>query len=191
MIGLIGGIASGKSQVGQILAQQGAEIIDTDQIARELVQPETLAYRAIIRHFGDEVLNPDQTLNRSLLRQRIFNHQTDRHWLEGLLHPLIRQVVSDRITQSKAALCVVMIPLLQQRDDYPMLQEVWTVEASEAVRIQRLVQRDNMSVDMAKAMIAAQPDDKMRSQLADVVLQNQDTLADLQINVHNALLAFK
>ena len=128
IIGLTGGIGSGKSAVANILAQQGVDIIDTDQIARDIVLPQEPAYEAIVDHFGSDILHDDKKLNRRALRKHIFEDEAQRLWLEALLHPQIRVIAEQRVKMSQAALCVVVIPLLKQRADYPYLAQIWTVE---------------------------------------------------------------
>lgn len=171
-LGLIGGIATGKTTAAHYFSELGAEIIDTDQISRDLVLPGMPALQAIVMHFGPEILNDKQELDRAKLRDIIFVHEEARTWLEDLLHPLIRKEIEARVLASKAPYSVVMIPLLKRREDYAFLDKIVFVCAPLEVRIERLVERDRITRAQAEAIIKAQPsDDEFRS-IADVVIEN-------------------
>lgn len=190
-IGVIGGIATGKTAVTNILAGLGAEIIDTDQISRELLMPGLFAYQEIVAHFGQEVLATDATINRARLRRIIFEDETQRHWLEHLLHPLIRESVELKAKKSQARLCVVAIPLLKNREDYPYLDVVWLVMADEATRIARLTQRDGVDWTLACKMIANQPSIEQQKTIADSMIENNQDLSHLKQTLLEKLKALE
>lgn len=180
ILGITGGIASGKSTVAKLLQQQGVDIIDADVIARDIVAPGTNALATIAEHFGDDVLNEDASLNRALLRQKIFDHPADRQWLEGLTHPLIRETINRQIAESYSETICLVIPLLKSRDDYPMIEKLIVVDVDEATQIERLIQRDNIDNALAKKMISSQHPRSKRNAMADVVIENQSSIEQLQ-----------
>lgn len=188
IIGLIGGVATGKTVVANILEAQGAHIIDTDMVSRELVEPGMPAYKGIVAHFDQDVLAADATINRTRLRRLIFENPVERQWLENLLHPMIRAAVAEQARSSQSNICVIAIPLLTDRDDYPYLDAVWLVTAEEAVRIDRLVKRDGIDWALARKMIANQPSIDVQKQLADRVIENQGNLPALQKMISELLL---
>lgn len=182
-VGLTGGIASGKSTVANCLATRGIEIIDTDQISRDLVQPDAPAWHAIVEHFGEKILLPNQQLDRTQLRQIVFDQPEERFWLESLLHPLIRATAIDHIGHSTSPYCAVVIPLLnkQRLQEYP-IDRVLCVTAPAELQIKRLMERDAIPYETAKTMIAAQPTEEERIAIAHDLLQNTGTREALTTN---------
>lgn len=191
-LGLIGGIATGKTTAAHYFKELGAEIIDTDQIARDLVAPETPALQEIVAHFGPEILTHKQELDRAKLREIIFVHPEARTWLENLLHPLIREVAEERVLASKAPYCVVAIPLLKRREDYPFLAKTLFISAPDALRVERLIERDRITEAQAEAIIKAQPKVDDFKCIADYVIENvgdEDQLRKELFAVHQDFLA--
>lgn len=182
VVGLTGGIASGKTVVSNLFAKLGVEVIDTDLIARELVEPGQPALRAIADHFGESILNGEQ-LNRKKLGKIIFDDANERLWLNQLLHPKIRQEVQKRIVKSQALYCLCVIPLLTQSDDYPYLNRVCVVDVPEAVQLGRLMERDQLSASEAALRLKAQASRDDRLTLADDVIENTGTLETLKQRV--------
>lgn len=180
IIGLTGGIGSGKSIIAEILRKQHrAEIIDTDKIAHELVAPDKPAHMKIVQRFGVSVLNEDDTLNRQRLREIIFGDIGQRQWLEDVLHPDIRDIAGQRAQSSQADLVVIEIPLLKDRSDYPYVSQVWTVEALIEDRIARMAERDDIDQAQAEAIIASQPSEALRRRIADAVIDNHGDVKEL------------
>ncbi|KTC69297.1 dephospho-CoA kinase [Legionella birminghamensis] len=185
-IGLTGNIASGKSTVINIFKSLGANIIIADNIARELTQINAPAHEAIKTHFGSEVILESNELNRSALRQIIFDHPQERLWLEALLHPLIRKAIEERISHNtNAAYNIIEIPLLKNRTDYPYLDRVLAVIADEEVQIARVISRDNCDAVQARKIIASQPSIDDRKTIADDLLVNNGDLEELTNNIKN------
>lgn len=180
VVGLTGGIGSGKSTVADLFAKQGVNIIDTDVIARELVAPGQHALHALVEHFTQDILNPDGSLNRKALRAHIFAHPHERRWLEALLHPLIQQEVKNRLQHTDSAYTVVVIPLLTEnyRQSYPFLDRICVVDSEEHVQIERTVTRDGITREMAQQMLNSQPSREQRLSLAtDLIINNHDLSA--------------
>ncbi len=185
IVGLTGSVGSGKSTVSALFASLGIEIIDTDLIARELVAPGMPALNTLQAHFGDDILNPDGSLNRSHLRAHVFEHPQERAWLEGCLHPLIQKEVKSRIPLSQSPYTLVVIPLLKEnyRQTYPFLDRICVVDCEEALSLERTAARDGISLTLASQILAAQLPRKARLSLANDVIVNNHSLSDLKNQV--------
>ncbi|MDF2940179.1 MAG: coaE [Gammaproteobacteria bacterium] len=183
IIGLTGGIGSGKSTVANLFAELGIELIDADIIAREVVAPHSPALNEIVTHFGSVVLNQDSSLNRKALREKVFQDPVSRIWLENLLHPLIRKEIIRQSLSAQSPYCIAVIPLLKSREDYPILNRVLVVDAPESIQIARIQQRDQVDEAQAKAIIAAQMPRFDRLKLADDVMINDGHIAGLKREV--------
>lgn len=196
VIGLTGGIASGKSTAAHYFVKHGVPLIDTDQIARELVAPHQSAFTAIAAHFGSSVLNSDGSLNRKHLRQLIFSNEKERRWLEDLLHPLIREQVSVRLQQlshkaCQTPYCIVMIPLLVESQAYDWLDRILVIDSDEITQCKRLQERDGISLGECKAILSAQISRQKRLAAADDIIDNNEGLLELEAAVakqHKAYL---
>lgn len=183
LIGLTGGIASGKSAVATRLEQLGAEVIDTDLIARELVDPGQPALASISAHFGADLLQADGALNRAALREKIFANPDERRWLEALLHPLIRQTALARAAQSNKPLVVLVVPLLFESGQYQQTALNIVVDVDMNTQRQRVLTRDGVTPEQVDQIIAAQMSREMRLQKADRVIDNSGTLEQLYAQV--------
>ena len=179
ILGITGGIASGKSLACEYLKTLGWEVIDTDQIARDFVAPGSPLLNEIARHFGSDILKSNQSLDRQALRQLIFENPKERLWLEALMHPAIRTEIANQIAASQSERIIVAIPLLKKREDYPMLQKILMIDTPEDLEIKRVVARDGISEELARTMIAAQPSRKERLTLADYVIVNEGSKEQL------------
>lgn len=184
-IGLTGGIGSGKSAAAEKFSDLGAEIIDTDRIARELVEPGQPALAEIVSLFGDSVLDQQQRLDRDKLRQQIFSDQTARGKLESILHPRIRHLAIGRAERASSVYCVLVIPLLAETgNDYP-LDRILVIDTPVELQRQRVTLRDNLSGSDIDAIIAAQASREERLAIADDTICNDDSLASLHKQVQH------
>ncbi|OOY35948.1 dephospho-CoA kinase [Solemya velum gill symbiont] len=182
-VALTGGIASGKSVVTDLFEKLGAEVIDTDLISRELVEPGNPLLKQICELFGEDILDESQALDRAKLRQRIFNNNEERIALEELLHPAIRQRVYERIAESDADYVIVAIPLLTETR-YPYeLDRILVVDAPRQQQLERLVERDKLSGKAARKMVEAQSDREVRLAVADDIITNDDSIYALKQKV--------
>jgi dephospho-CoA kinase len=183
LVGLTGGIASGKSTVAAMLGKFDNEIIDADEIAREVVLPGTVGLSKVVAEFGPQILEEDGSLSRAELAKLVFKDPEKRLALEGILHPLIRARTLERISQSKSDIVIYIVPLLvEAKVDYPF-DLVVTIEAGSENQIQRLVENRGMSTEGAIARIAAQATDAERVARADVRIDGALSLTDLEIEV--------
>lgn len=183
ILGLTGGIGSGKSAVARHFIDLGVHTVDADQAARWVVEPGRPALGKIVEHFGEGVLLPDGTLNRPALRERIFRDESERRWLEALLHPLIRQEISDYLAQAESPYAILVSPLLIESGQHRTTQRVLVVDAPEALQIQRTVQRDSSSPEQVEAILKAQACREERLRHAHDILVNDRDLGWLKSEV--------
>lgn len=185
VIGLTGGIASGKSTVADRFANtHHVPIIDTDRIARQLVTPDQPAFATIVQHFGNTILTAQGELDRSKLRELIFTQPDQKKWLEQLLHPLIRQVVETSLQtlrqQTPPPLyCIIVIPLLVETQAYAWLDDILVIDTDEKNQQQRLHKRDNLTLDQCQKILTNQASRQQRLAIANRVIANNSTLAAL------------
>jgi len=185
IIGLTGGIGSGKSAVARLFSQYGIPILDADQIAKELVDIGQPALQQIQQLFGQTVLHPDGRLNRAVLRQKIFRDKQAKQQLEALLHPLIRAQMQQQTQQLRQqspipAYCIQMIPLLLETQQQAFMDQIVVVDLPETLQIQRVTQRDQQSEDEVKKIIEQQVSRQQRLQAADEIIDNSGTLDSLK-----------
>jgi len=186
IIGLTGGIGSGKTTVSDIFAELNIDVIDADIAARTVVAPGSKALTAIKEHFGAEILDHHGQLNRAKLRSRIFSDEQDKTWLNNLLHPLIRQEILAQIAQAKSRYCLLVAPLLLENNLHKLVNRVLVVNVDETQQVARTVARDPSSAAEVKRIIASQMSSEQRLSFADDVINNQDTsLADVRQQVRN------
>lgn len=172
VVGLTGGIGSGKSTVAKLFADKGVRVIDTDQLARDLTQLNQPAFKKIIEKFGTALLNEDGTLNRAALRKIVFADPEKRMWLEKLLHPFIRMEIKRQIKINHSPYCIVMIPLLLETKPNPLIQRILVVDATEEQQIERAHTRDKLSIEEIKTIMQSQVKRDQRLAAADDIIDN-------------------
>jgi dephospho-CoA kinase len=178
LIGLTGGIGSGKSTVAKRLVELGATEIDADVLAREVVAPGTEGLAEVAERFGEDLIAEDGSLNRALLAERAFSAEENRKALEAIVHPRIQKLSRERIAAAKG-LVVYTIPLLVETNSKLPFDKVVTVSAPESVRVERLVASRGMTPVEAKARIAAQASDTEREAVADYVIDSNCSMTEL------------
>jgi dephospho-CoA kinase len=185
IIGLTGGIAAGKSEVGKIVASSGFPIADADIIARDAVAPGSLALAQIAQRYGFSILLDDGNLNRSALAQILFQDTDERQWIEHCIHPFVRQKLLDFSKQHTEA-CLI-VPLLFEAKMTDLVTEIWVVTCSPETQRQRLAQRDHLDPQHIEARLQSQWPLSQKAALATVVLDNNGDLDALVTQVHRAL----
>jgi dephospho-CoA kinase len=191
-IGLTGGIASGKSAVADAFARRAVPIVDTDVIAREVVEPGRPALAAVVEAFGAEVLGPDGRLDRRALRRLVFADPALRRRLEAILHPAIRAEMQRQAAATVGPYVVIAIPLLVENRLQQQVDRVLVVDCPPDVQLARLLARDGETPEGARAILAAQATRDERLAVADDVVVNDGSLADLDARVdalHHRYLA--
>lgn len=184
IVALSGGIASGKSTIANLFAQLGVPIIDADVIAKQVVQIGTDAYKQIVKHFSQEILLPNNELDRCQLREIIFNNDHERLWLNNLLHPIIQEQTQIQIAQQTTAYVIWVVPLLVENNLHHYADKVLMVDTPEQLQLERLIQRDNIDKLLAQKMISSQISSQKRLTYADdIIVNNGDlTLLTAQVN---------
>jgi dephospho-CoA kinase len=190
LIGLTGGIASGKSTVATILKQLGAAVINADELSREVVQPGNEAWKEIVETFGADILQSDKTLDRKKLRTMVFNSQEARKKLEAIIHPKVRALAEERIRELAAAgrsIIVYEVPLLFEGQLHLWLRPVILVACDVNAQKQRLRDRDHLTNTEAQRHIDAQMSLEEKRKLADYVIENNGSLEELEQQVKSVL----
>ncbi len=188
LIGLTGGIGTGKSTVSQYLATTyHLPILDADIYAREAVQVGSPILSAIAQRYGSEILLPDGTLNRQKLGEIVFGNIDERRWLEQQIHPYVRDRFVEAIHQLPEQTVVLVVPLLFEAGMTDLVTEIWVVYCSQQQHLERLMQRDHLTLEQAQARINSQILIEEKCKLADVVLDNSSTLEALLQQVDAAL----
>lgn len=178
IIGLTGGIGSGKTTITNIFKGLGIEIIDADIIARDVVSINSPALKAIKEHFGHEFLQSDGHLNRALLRERIFSHNSDKLWLNNLLHPIIRSSIIEQTQSAVGEYCILVAPLLVENNLLALVDRVLVIDVDESTQLKRAMLRDNSSQESIKAIIASQASRIARTCVADDIINNDNASLD-------------
>lgn len=179
-IGLTGGIASGKSAAAAAFARLGVPVVDTDRLAREVVEPGRPALAAVVAEFGPGILDADGRLDRRRLRALVFADADRRRALEAILHPAIRAATVAAVAAVRAPYVVVAIPLLVESGQRSAYDRVLVVDCPVELQLARLLERDRETPDGARAILAAQAGRADRLAAADDVLENSGSLADLE-----------
>ena len=177
LIALTGGIGSGKSTVAAEWVSLGATEIDADVLAREVVEPGTVGLDLVAREFGQDILNPDGTLNRSALAAKAFSSEEARRKLEAILHPLIQKRAAELVKKAPG-IVVYTIPLFAETQSPLRFDKVVTISCPEEVRVERLIRR-GLTEEDARRRIAAQATDEQREKKADIVIRSDCDLSEL------------
>ncbi len=175
VVGLTGGIGSGKTTVANMFHDLGVELVDADIIAREVVEPNSFALGKIKQHFGDVFIQADGYLDRTKLRHKVFTSELDMQWLNNLLHPLIRESILSKISENSGQYCILVAPLLFENKLTQYVDRTLVVDVTESIQIERTVKRDNSNSDIIEKIIASQISRTERLKLADDVIDNSTT----------------
>ena len=193
VIGLTGGIGTGKSEVSRLLAELGAEVIEADRVAHEAYEPGTPGWREVVEAFGEGVLDADGRIDRKRLGGIVFDDEQARERLNAIVHPIVRQLLEERIAglgREGAKFAVIEVPLLieaikQQSRWTRMLDEIWVVTAPEEQVVKRVQTRSRLDEKAIRARIVSQATDQERIEHADAVIDNSGSLEGLRREVTN------
>lgn len=191
VVGLTGGIGSGKTTVANEFTELGVNLVDADIASRELVKTGAPALEAIGNHFGPTVIQTDGSLNRGALREIVFHDGAEKTWLEQLLHPLIGQWLIQQITVSQSPYCILVSPLLLETSQAQLVDCVLVVDVEESTQLERTLARDGGNEGTVRAIIAAQMSRAKRLEHADDVFYNDrafNTVAPRVLTLHNKYL---
>ncbi|MCP9267739.1 dephospho-CoA kinase [Xenorhabdus sp. XENO-1] len=179
IIALTGGIGSGKTIISNVFSSLGVPLIDADIIAREVVAPGSPALQAIAEHFGADILLPDGSLNRALLRQKIFAVPAEKQWINALLHPLIHTETQQQLRQVTAPYAIWVVPLLIENNLMHLADRILVVDVPPEVQISRTMTRDGVSREQVESILAAQANRHERLEKADDVIFNHHNEQDI------------
>jgi dephospho-CoA kinase len=178
IVGLTGGMGSGKSAVGVMFQQLGVNVIDTDAIAHEITAPGGTAMKALSEQFGPGIRTPDGALDRAAMRARVFADPAQRKQLEAILHPMIRQLSDQRVAEARSPYVVLMVPLLVESGSYrERVHRIAVVDCPRETQINRVMARNGMARDEIERILAAQASREQRLALADDIIDNTQDLA--------------
>ena len=188
VVGLTGGIGSGKSAAATIFAKLGVTVVNADNVAREIVEPGSEALKAIAKHFGQTILLDDGSLDRAALRKKIFSDAESSHtakqWLENLTHPLIRQRIMEHLnknkSESEAGYRILESPLLMETNQHKLVDRLLLIDIPQSLQIERTMARDHNTKEQVDAIIAAQMSREDKQLLANDKIENTGTLVELE-----------
>ena len=183
VLGLTGGIGSGKSAVSAMFEELGIQVVDADIVAREVVEPGSVGLTKITAHFGDEILTSNRTLDRAKLRAIIFADESQKQWLNNLLHPLIRESMLNQLKQATSNYVILVAPLLFENGLEKYCNHTLLIDVPVEVQITRTTARDNVSVELAKQIIASQMSRADKQQKAADILDNNRPLEEVKTDV--------
>ena len=177
VVGIAGGIGSGKTAVSDRLKSLGITIADADVTAREVVEPGHPVLQSLVEHFGDRILNAEGGLDRPVLRELIFENSDERRWVEKTMHPAINRTLAEQLANATSPYAVLVNPLMRDRD--PRATRILVVDVPEDVQVRRTMERDNVDEAGARSVLASQVDRQTRLAFADDVVVNDGSLDDL------------
>lgn len=180
IVGLTGGIGSGKSAASDYFQSLGVPIVDADVVAREVVEPGQPALNLIAEHFGQDILTTDQNLDRTKLRQKIFENSSEKKWLEDLLHPIIRQEIRRQLAASHGPYAILVSPLLFETNQHALVNRSLLIDVPVEVQLARATNRDQNSREQIQKIIDSQLPRDVKLARADDVILNDKSLAALQ-----------
>ena len=183
IIGLTGGIGSGKTAVSETFEKLGITVVDADLASRVVVEKGKPCLEEIAKHFGDDILNENDELNRAKLREIIFNSDSEKSWLESLLHPAIAEQIKDELNASKSPYTILVSPLLLETNQRDFCDKVLVVDVPIELQMERTIKRDGVSEDQVKSIIKSQINRDERLQLADEIILNEGSIEDLEMIV--------
>lgn len=183
IVGLTGGIGSGKSEASKRFAERGVLVVDADTVAREVVKQGTTALAQIAEHFGTGILDAAGDLNRSKLREIIFSDPTEKQWLESLLHPIINAEIRFQLANSTSTYSVLVSPILLETQQFQLVDRILVIDTSEQHQIERASIRDKNNEAQIKAIMQTQLSRQERCARATDIIQNHGSIDELYVQI--------
>ncbi|MCL4112700.1 UNVERIFIED_CONTAM: hypothetical protein GTU68_052147 [Idotea baltica] len=183
ILGLTGGIGSGKSVAANYFKELGVNLVDADIVAREVVDKSQSTLKKIAQHFGNHFIKSNGQLDRLKLRQHIFSLPKEKEWLEALLHPLIRLQIQKQLTETTGNYCILISPLLIESKQHLLTQRILLIDSPEELQVQRVTKRDHIPVDQILPIMQSQFSREQRKTFAHDILLNDNNLENLQLKV--------
>jgi dephospho-CoA kinase len=194
IIGLTGGIGSGKSIAGKYFNELGIDTIDADNVAKNILDDNKKATKLFLKNFGDEFLDANNKIKRDLLRTKIFKDIEKKNKLESIIHPIVREGITKFIEKSDSIYKIIMVPLIFETNSQDFYDKIIIIDCDESIQIERASQRDNKSKEDIINIIKNQASREERRSIADYVILNNSTLDNLKVNIlriHQKLLGIK
>mgnify|MGYP001345026770 FL=1 len=191
IVGLTGGIGSGKSAAGKYFIELGIDVIDADHVSRNILDENTKAKDLFIKNFGESFLDQNNNIDRDLLRTEIFINKDKKDKLESIIHPIVRDKITEFINQSESVYKIIMVPLIYETNSKDFYDKIIVIDSDESNQIERARQRDNKSKEDIINIINNQASREQRNSIADMIILNNSTLDDLKnqvIKIHQKLL---
>lgn len=191
IVGLTGGIGSGKTTVANMFSRFNIDLVDADLVARQVVEPNSTCLNEIVKHLGSDILLEDKTLNRAQLRELVFNDAELKLWLNNLLHPAIRTEMLRQLNDSTSSYTLLIAPLLFENGLEQHCNTTIAIDVPEAIQLSRTVQRDNNSESIVKNIIQSQISREKRLSKADIIIDNNQPLTKVEsivLEIHHTIL---
>jgi dephospho-CoA kinase len=180
IIGLTGGIGSGKSASANFFQNEGVTVIDADDLAREAIEINTPGYKSIVDYFGSRIIGANGLIDRASLRKEVFDDDEKKKVLESIIHPLVRDLMTERITMAQSSYSIVMVPLIFETNSMSNYNRILVIDCDPSLQLERATARDNNSKDQIQKIIDTQCSREERLSIANDVIPNNDSLNDLK-----------
>ena len=193
IIGLTGGIGSGKSAAANFFQNEGISVIDTDQLARKVIEKDTPGYSKVVDSFGANILDNNDSIDRAKLREEVFHDSEKRKILESITHPLVRELMVQKISSSTSPYSIIMVPLIFETNSAKNYDRVLVIDCDVEIQLERAMTRDENSADLIQKIIDSQCSRSERLSIANDVIPNNHSIEDLQkrsLAMHNFYLGF-
>ena len=181
IVGLTGGIGSGKSAAASFFKNEGINVIDADEVAKEVVEKDTPGFKKVVEYFGAEIIHADGSIDRAKLRKEVFESVEKREALESITHPLVQEKMSERILASQSPYSIIEVPLIFETKSMSSYDRVLVIDCESKLQLERAAIRDNNSSDFIQNIINSQCSREERLSIANDVISNNDSLKKLQI----------
>jgi len=180
IIGLTGGIGSGKSAAANFFQNEGVTVIDADQLAREVINPNSQGFQSVVDYFGSRIIGEDGSIDRAQLREEIFDDQDKKKALESITHPLVRDLMSERIASSASPYLIIMVPLIFETNSMSAYNRILVIDCDVTLQMKRASLRDNNSSEQIQKILDSQCSRSERLSIANDVIPNNDSLENLK-----------
>lgn len=193
IIGLTGGIGSGKSAAANFFQNEGISVIDTDQLARKVIEKDSDGYSKVLENFGTDILDNNKSIDRAKLREEVFHNNDKRKILESITHPLVRDLVVQKISSSTSPYSIIMVPLIFETHSAKNYDRVLVIDCDVEIQLARAMARDENSADLIQKIIDSQCSRSERLSIANDVIPNNHSIEDLKkrsLAMHNFYLGF-
>ena len=181
IVGLTGGIGSGKSAAACVFKNEGINVIDADNLAKEVVEKDTTGFIKVVEYFGSEIIATDGSLDRAKLRKEVFSSNEKRIALESITHPLVREKISEKIQASQSPYSIIEVPLIFETKSMRSYDRILVIDCESKLQLERAILRDNNSRDTIQNIINSQCSREERLSIANDVISNNDSLKNLQM----------